>query len=111
MPAAKAQIAALQRLSNRAQGDTGQQRGAGGVLSAWRNAGALNRRQGCASDNDCGRPTRQPRRHRLSPGAHFRRALGRRGRAAGRHVGTPADPTGAAVAQAAGLAGGTCAIR
>jgi hypothetical protein len=114
MNAAKARATSVQRLMAVRLGGFGRRRRVGGVLSAWRNApapGASNRGHGCAGDSDCGRPARQPGLHGLSPRPHFCGALGRRGRAAGRLVGTPADPTGAAVAQAAGLAGGTCAIR
>jgi hypothetical protein len=101
MPATKAQIAAVQRLSIRAQGDTGQLRGTDGV-SARPSAGA---------GDISGGPTRQPGRHHRVPWTPLGRWPGRPVGGAGRFSATPCRETDAAVAQAAGLAGGAYAIR
>jgi hypothetical protein len=112
MPAAEDQIVAVRRPSGRAQGETGQQGGAGGALADRQSAAApsaLSRWRSRASHR--GGPGRQAGRHRRVPrvqvgrwGAHHAGVAGRHSAALGGHAGT-------AIAQAAGLATGARAGR
>jgi hypothetical protein len=105
MPAAEANTVAVQRLIDRNRADTGQQRRAGGVLSARRGApayGGENRTRSWTRDISGGGPTCQPGRHRRVPWTQFGQWPGWHFAAVGGFLPSPARGTDAAVTPAAG---------
>jgi len=102
MTAAEAQIAAIQRLSDRTQADTGQHRGA---VSAGRSAaacGSLNPTYAWAADISGGGPTRQPGLRRRLPWTQVDRRPGWHFAAGRRPLTTLAGFTSTAIVQPAG---------
>jgi len=93
-------------VSDDAHGDTGQQRGTGGVLPDGRSAatcGGLNRTNAWAAGDISGAPARELGRHRRMPWTHVGRWPGRLVGATGRHFTTLAGFTRTAIIQLAGL--------
>jgi hypothetical protein len=101
MPAAEDQIVAVRRPSGRAQGETGEQRGACGALADRQSAAApsaLSHWRSQASHS--GGPGRQAGRHRRVPWMKVGRWAGRHFGAAGRPWSIPDRQGKAAVTQA-----------
>jgi len=106
MTTVEAQTVADLHVSDDAHGDTGQQRGTGGVLPDGRSAaecGGLNRTSASSADISGGGPVRQLGRHRRVPRVQVGRWGAHHAGVAGRHFTTLAGFTRTAIIQLAGL--------